>query len=378
MLVYLDTSILRTADRDHDTADAISDLRKRQDIEFVFSAAHFDDLVAASSETDMRFRREVLAWPRKVWCVPGSELPTVEIEELLAARHEDRLPQRVVPFRQYLETFPETLQWEEIRTERVEGKAARARAETHAKRARASHNVHRESLPDMVAFLRGEFVADRKAYEEAWEIWQTGAATIEEETDLSIEELLLSISNIMQEGPWRDVAQLVEGNAMPLKLFIAARDNARIKAADIMSTLPSFAPQLMAQVNPLDLNLGAEASHHFQQLLGWLPKEEATRLMADPSGLRDVFKAWLGEETICPAGLVVREVAWQMARDTGAKSVPSDQTDRCHVALLPYVDVLFADKRVVGYIQQSSGIPAEWGKRCLKCRDFVGWVHELE
>ena len=64
-----------------------------------------------------------------------------------------------------------------------------------------------------------------------------------------------------------------------------------------------------------------------------------------------------------------------MHLDHGTPAKPSDQTDMMHIAVLPYVDVLFADKRIKTYLERTH-VSENLKSKCFNNSQFEDWISQ--
>ena len=382
--VYLDTALLLRILDGNIPAAVINQLHERADLFWVFSPALYDDLVAAQPGRVADLERLLSVWPRRRWIVGGNAIPSIELDRLLSPAPEPRpgielhlsMDGVVGAHPDYFDTYDargQHIDVQPIFRERAEQKVQSATATTYSKEAAArSRKPDRELNVEFKAFVEGEAPASPRVEQElsaTQEKAQAALSELESAPGGWIERVA------QQQGALLgvDAAQLKEMMGWLPEYLRAFSEGDLGAIRRLQEVAEERAAKAMAIVNPLGLKPGSAKWAHYPLFLTWLPEGTRTRLLANHEKLKAGFERWLNAADECPGGMVLREIGWQMHLDHGTPAQPSDQTDLMHVAVLPYVDVFFADKRVKTYLDRTA-VP-DWIKaRCRANSEFEGWA----
>ena len=121
----------------------------------------------------------------------------------------------------------------------------------------------------------------------------------------------------------------------------------------------------------LSIDTSKEAGLGFALFVGGacLPTE-------DISAFTGPYEKWRATPHICPGFFAYSEIMIRMLQSFGTPTETGDQNDVQHSAFLPYVDVLFVDKRTHEYVRRSS-LLKEWKGRCLRNGEFKTWLRRV-
>ncbi len=191
--VYLDTAILLRIIDGKIPKFTLDSLHERQDVLWVFSPAHYDDVVAANSNCISGLHQLLATWPRQRWIVAGNVVPQVELARFLSPDREaapcvalhPNLASLISNRHNDLEPPPESRTAEEVRhllRSRSDQKIQFAKAESYSKEATAhSRNPDRRLISELREFIAGDVPSRRAANE--WAVMQEKVAAASQELE---------------------------------------------------------------------------------------------------------------------------------------------------------------------------------------------------
>lgn len=384
--VYLDTAILLRVIDGKIPRFTLDSLHERQDVLWVFSPAHYDDVVASNPNSIMGFQQLLATWPRQRWILAGNVVPQVEVARFLSPDRETAPCVALHPnldslihnhpsyFSPSAQNRSETEVLEILRV-RSDQKVQVAKAETYSQEAAAhSRKPDKLLISELREFIDGDVPSPRAAKE--WAVTQEKARAALDELEAVPEGWTARLAEQRGATFGVDAARLEEMLGFLPEMLRTIAEGDLEKLRNLQGVAQHLAQPAMAITNPLRLPLGSAKMAYFTRFLLWLPDQMRPELMSDHDKLGREFERWIATAEECPGSWVLREVEWQMHLDRGTPAKASDQTDLMHIALLPYVDVLFADKRVKAYLDRTD-VPEALKARCRRNSEFEAWAAEV-
>jgi hypothetical protein len=377
-VVYLDTALINMMLQGDLTAEVLAPILSGQ-WWMAFSVAHHDDIVDASTATETAIRRVTTEHWNSVWFAPHFVIGREEIRALISGRNLERDDIMFSSPEEVAAAFPSDFRVEDLHGTRARYDSLRAvRASQKALLARGvqcskdADKQGRQPPPITTERLKRLFCSSKGEGDERDEaIWRSIRATMlrqmDEASALKVVpegEILLPNNRLLGLSP--DLQKKIIDFFKNLERAI--REDNRVR----LLQLQKVAHSLMAAANPLRLT--GPSFERYCTFASLIPTDYTPQIFSDIAQLRDLFHAW-SKSGSCPGGLAMSEARCGAMLNVGEKHTASTDTDVMHVAALPYVDVLFADKRIVQYCcRRGSLLPDIHKSKLHKNGEFRSWL----
>ncbi len=387
MLIYPDTANLNAIRDGKINPSLIESLTaSRPGIRWVITVTHFDDAVEGDNATFFTLQQVAQGLPDATWILPGMCIPHAEttrfVESFLrTGRAPESGLQVIFPTSDRMfEAYPEYGATIDCRGDNSEFlRALNSRRQEKATFA-AFMNFQRryeEILMSVDGGSRPIFhINDR--VDEQWRAIHEHFSILLPEMETNLGDLDTLPDRLTQSS---EFVPMVSQELLKeqIRLFVGITKAAasgdrgswnRLDHARVESNMRFF-----TAMNPLGLSPTGDKFHIFKMFCAWTRAESLQSLQSDTDLLKRIFEAWINAFLICPGAAVYREVSLQLFKDNRTAYSNSDENDLWHMAALPYVDILFADKRMHAYLNRCSSLPEDLRERCHKNSTFESWVN---
>lgn len=379
--IYLDTALLLDF-RDGRSPPEMSGLFSCEDAQIVVSVSHTDDVVAADPIVDqwiLDFGEQYASFV----AVPGGLAPKIESEKFINNPDNEDPPQMlfahahemILNYQSYFETKDlrgERKPWDKIRAQRKEQKELWAEAEDHTKKYMASNRSNKKKEETLE---RKPLDPDSKNVtscdEDQWQ--EQRNAIIKQfkgKTPLLDPEQFESFSRARGIFDPNDIRAGVE---YLNDIFQALVNDDREGLHSTNQKLEKICERIEPTTDPLRIGIGKRKHFFFQNFLASISDDQRRSLLVDVKKMEFLFRRWL-RSPACLSSLVYREIAWELKKDPTTPTTPSTGPDLHHISLLPYIDVIFADKRIIQALSQAPGISPTLKKKCIRNSEFSTWI----
>ncbi len=358
MLIYLDTSnLLNVVDGKFGrSADVLASLPNEHD--FALSTTHLFDASGARESTRRRLFRLMMEWPRAQWIAPAHGLRAQEMVQFIASQ----FPQ----FQFQVQPFTCAPEWSEDEYATAEGVQQQltaglklfAYAKQKAKSIPAGAQLSQAALREAKAKIQSGAVLDLDSQAEAI---ARLVVQDDEAIPFCVEDLLCGA-----DGDATLLAGAGYGHAVE-RLRLDPNDlPARAMIKHYLQTSHARSLEL-GVVEHLD-------DHLWDYCIGFLPNFPAEmRPHLTPEQMKLLYRAWRTDPGLTPGVRIGTRVSQLIAGDRQSKERPSTTFDIEHLTALPYVDVLYADNAMQGYVAKAVrdlGLEGRVGE-CRRASEFL-------